>query len=79
MCDACQSRGTNWSLANGPGRSQLEKAKLFSAVEGKEINLKLCYLCSINLFINGERKFLTSNRPLRDALAQQHSHSDFEF
>lgn len=79
MCDACQSRGVNWSLSNGPGRSHLEKAKLFSAVEGKEISLKLCYLCSINLFTNGERKFLTTNKPLRDALAHQHGASDFEF
>lgn len=79
MCDACQSNGKNWSLSNGPGRSHLEKAKLYSSFEGKEVSLKLCYLCSIKLFVNGERKFLSENKDLYSALMSQHGPSDFDF
>ncbi len=79
MCDACQAKGVNWSLSNGPGRSHLERAKLYSAFEGREVNIKLCYLCSLNLFMGGERKFLTDNKQLNVELKQQYGGNDFDF
>lgn len=79
MCDACQAKGRNWSLSNGPGRSHLEKAKLYTYLEGKEVSLRLCYLCSIKLFTEGEKNFLIENIKLGSELKQQHGASDFDF
>lgn len=79
MCDACSAKGVNWSLNNGPGRSNLEKAKLYNAVEGKEISLKLCYLCSLSLFMSGEQKFMQNNPRLKSELSQGQGLSDFDF
>ncbi len=79
MCDACIAKGRNWSLSNGPIRSSLEKAKLYNSFEGREVSVKLCYLCSMKLFLNGERKFLLSNVILKKELQQQHGEDDFDY
>lgn len=79
MCDACSAAGRNWSLANGPQRNKLVKAKIFSAFSGREIKVKLCYLCSIKLFISGEKTFLQDNPIFNVELSNQHAGSEFDF
>ncbi len=79
MCDACSAAGRNWSLANGPRRSKMVKARLYSSFNGREVKIKLCYLCSIKLFMGGEELFLRDNPSLNSELSHQHAGSEFDF
>jgi len=79
MCDACIAKGTNWSLSNGPVRSSLEKAKFYASFEGREVSIKLCYLCSMKLFLSGEKKFLSENLMLKKDLTNQYGGDDFDY
>lgn len=79
MCDACIAKGKNWSLANGPMRSNLERAKFYSSFDGREVSIKLCYLCSMKLFLSGESNFLNDNKILKNELVHQHGGDDFDY
>ncbi|EQC50851.1 hypothetical protein [Bacteriovorax sp. DB6_IX] len=79
MCDACIAKGKNWSLANGPVRSNLERAKFYASFEGREVSIKLCYLCSMKLFLFGEKNFLDDNKILKKELTNQYSADEFDY
>ena len=78
MCDACSIKNRNWSLHNGPGKSKLENVRLFSYF-GSETGVRLCYLCSMQLFRLGESNFFQSNPALEKQIKQSNSVDSFDF
>ena len=79
MCDACSVKGINWSISNGPGKSRLEVAKFYTSFESREIKVRLCYLCAIKLFIEGEQTFLNKNKSLRRELESTNGQNAFDW
>ncbi len=79
MCDACSVKGINWSISNGPGKSRLETAKFYTSFDSREIKVRLCYLCAIKLFIQGEEQFLDYNKALRRELEVSNGANAFDW
>ncbi len=78
MCDACSVKNRNWSLANGPGRSKLENVRVFRYFD-TETRIRLCWLCSTNLFRMGESVFLAANPALKEQIKRNNATDSFDF
>ncbi len=69
MCDVCVSEGKNYLFINGE-KKRLVKRELKKVYSGAKAVVKLCYVHDIDLFINGERKFLMEHKLFIKTLAQ---------
>ena len=79
MCDACSVKGVNWSITNGPTKSRLEVAKFYTSFESKEVKVRLCYLCAMKLFLEGESVFLNKNKRLYSELEHTNGANSFDW
>jgi hypothetical protein len=70
MCQACNANKKNWSFVNGK-RDKIYHHKLYRVYQGKPANVSLCHLCSIDLFMLGENRFLMHNPALAIHMANQ--------
>lgn len=76
MCDVCIEYGNNWSLKNGE-KHTLKKKKIM--VHGESaIDVKLCYLCSLELFKIGGSRFMEKH-PFLVKYKKKGMESDFLF
>ena len=63
MCHACLSKSQDWKFANGEN-TQLQKVKLFQIFKNGVSVVQLCHLHAIQLFQQGERRFLLNEQEL---------------
>lgn len=59
MCDVCEVENRDWKFQNG-GNS-LQACRLYRVYKAQVANIKLCHLCSIELFCIGENRFLEAH------------------
>lgn len=68
MCDCCKAEGRDFQFRTG-ARSKVKHAKLYRIYVGRVKDIKLCRLCDIELFHNGESRFLENNIQYAQALS----------
>ena len=68
MCQACVAKKRNWTFANGK-QAKLHHHRLYRIYQGRTANVRLCRLCSIELFMLGENRFLVNNPALARQMA----------
>lgn len=70
MCDFCRAQKRDWRFINGKN-AKLYKTKLFRVFKTGSVPVTLCYLCLIDLFCLGEKRFLCRSLPLLRSLGSR--------
>lgn len=78
MCQACSLEGIDWRFRNGPSKS-LFKNTFYRIYTGRKTTTNLCRICSVELFHEGEGRFLRKHPRLALKLSKKKSSSSDEF
>lgn len=70
MCDVCESENIDWRFKVGKTKS-LARAKLYNVYDGRTASISLCLIHDIELFMIGEKKFLSQHPRLALSLAKE--------
>lgn len=70
MCDFCKAEKRDWRFSNGKD-ARLYKTKLYRIFKDSSVPVTLCYLCLIDLFCLGEKRFVTRSIPLLRSLSSK--------
>ncbi len=77
MCQVCKLEGTDWKFKNGESKS-LSRVTFYRVYEGEQKSVHLCSLCSIDLFLLGEGRFLEQHPLLALDFSKRAAASDSE-
>lgn len=74
MCEVCSSEGKNYKFNTGD--KPLKVNSLYKVFKDNVASVKLCHVHDIELFMLGEKRFLTEHLPYARVLASKSHRSD---